>query len=70
VTGVEAEVPPAEGREPRDDPPRPRPRRLSLTDPLTGRATEDRPEAWGERAESDDDRLEHYTAQRPPHHGG
>ena len=43
---------------------------LSLGDPLNGRATEDRPEAWGERSESDADRLAHYEAQRPPHHGG
>lgn len=45
-------------------------RRLALTDPLTGRAAEDRPESWGDSAESDADRLSHYTAQRPPHHGG
>lgn len=45
------------------------PRRLALTDPLTGRAAEDRPESWGDSAESDVDRLSHYVAQRPPHHG-
>lgn len=45
-------------------------RRLSLGDPVTGSATEDRPESWGDRTESDSDRLAHYEAQRPPHHGG
>lgn len=45
-------------------------RTLDLGDALESRATEDRPEAWGERAESDADRLAHYDAQRPPHHGG
>jgi hypothetical protein len=45
------------------------PRRLSLGDPLDGRASEDRPEAWGDRGESDSDRLAHYRTQTPPHHG-
>jgi hypothetical protein len=49
---------------------RPARRRLSLTDPLTGAAAEDRPESWGDSADSDSDRLRHYVAQRPPHHGG
>jgi hypothetical protein len=49
--------------------PVPRRPRLSLDDPLTGRAAEDRPEGWGERTESDSDQLAHYRAQRPPHHG-
>lgn len=44
-------------------------RPLVLGDLLDTRAAEDRPESWGERAESDDDRLAHYLAQRPPHHG-
>ncbi len=49
----------------------PAPRRaLSLDDGWEGAAAEDRPESWGERTESDDDRLAHYRAQRPPHHGG
>lgn len=43
--------------------------RLRLTDPVDGRAVEDRPESWGERPESDRDRLAHYLAARPPHHG-
>jgi hypothetical protein len=46
------------------------PRRLSLGDPLDGRASEDLPESWGDRGESEDDRLAHYRTQRPPHHGG
>jgi len=46
------------------------PPRLSLGDPLDGRAAEDRPESWGERGESESDRLAHYQAQTPPHHGG
>lgn len=46
------------------------PRRLALGDPLDGRAAEDRPESWGERGESESDRLAHYRAQTPPHHGG
>jgi hypothetical protein len=50
-------------------PPKRAQRRLALTDPLTGRAAEDRPESWGDSAESDVDRLSHYVAQRPPHHG-
>jgi hypothetical protein len=50
-------------------PPRPA-RRLSLEDPVARTAAEDRPEAWGESGESDADRLAHYRAQRPPHHGG
>ena len=51
------------------DPEAKRQPRLSLGDPLRQRASEDRPESWGERNESDDDRLAHYLAQRPPHHG-
>jgi hypothetical protein len=47
----------------------PEPPRLSLGDPLDGRASEDRPESWGERGESESDRLDHYRAQTPPHHG-
>jgi hypothetical protein len=47
-------------------PPRPR---LALDDPVPGRAGEDRPEAWGESAESDGDRLRFYRQERPPHHG-
>jgi hypothetical protein len=43
---------------------------LSLGDPVSGSATEDRPESWGDHTESDADRLAHYEAQRPPHHGG
>jgi hypothetical protein len=46
------------------------PLRLSLGDPLDGQAGEDRPESWGERGESDSDRLAHYRTQTPPHHGG
>ncbi len=46
------------------------PRRLSLGDPLDGRAAEDRPESWGERGESESDRLAHYRTETPPHHGG
>ncbi len=45
-------------------------RTLSVGDPWESRAAEDRPESWGERSESDEDRLAHYEAQRPPHHGG
>lgn len=45
-------------------------RRLALGDPVARTATEDRPESWGERGESDAERLAHYRAQRPPHHGG
>ena len=45
-------------------------RRLSLGDPLDGRAGEDRPESWGETSESESERLARYRAQRPPHHGG
>ncbi len=45
------------------------PRRLSLGDPLDGRAGEDRPESWGERGESESDRLAHYRTETPPHHG-
>lgn len=45
------------------------PPRLSLDDPVTRVAAEDSPESWGERGESDADRLAHYRAQRPPHHG-
>ena len=46
------------------------PRRLSLADPLEGGAAEDRPESWGERNESDPDRLARYRTETPPHHGG
>jgi hypothetical protein len=46
------------------------PRPLSLGDPLDGRAAEDRPESWGERGESESDRLAHYRTETPPHHGG
>ena len=46
------------------------PPRLSLADPLDGRAAEDRPESWGERNESDPDRLARYRTETPPHHGG
>ena len=49
---------------------RPGTRRLSLGDPLDGRAVEDRPESWGEACESESERLARYRAQRPPHHGG
>lgn len=45
----------------------PRPRREDpvLPDPvLPDRAAEDRPEAWGEREEDDDER---YLRDRPPH---
>ena len=45
-------------------------RRLSLGDPLDGRASEDRPESWGDPGESEDDVLAHYRTQKPPHHGG
>ncbi len=45
------------------------PPRLSLGDPLDDRASEDRPESWGERGESESDRLAHYRTQTPPHHG-
>ncbi len=72
--------PGGDGAEPTEDPraaagrparaPKPARRRLALTDPLTGAAAEDRPESWGDSAESDVDRLSHYVAQRPPHHGG
>ncbi len=44
--------------------------RLSLGDPLDGRAAEDRPESWGEHGESESDRLAHYRTETPPHHGG
>ena len=44
--------------------------RLRLTGPVPGSAGEDRPESWGDRAESDADRLGFYAEQRPPHHGG
>jgi hypothetical protein len=46
------------------------PRRLSLGDPLDGRASEDRPESWGDPGESEDDLMAHYRTQKPPHHGG
>ena len=46
----------------------PRPR-LALGDPLARATGADRPESWGDRAESDADRLAHYEQQRPPHHG-
>ena len=42
------------------------PRLLSLGDPLDGRAAEDRPESWGERGESESDRLAHYRTRDPP----
>ena len=45
------------------------PPRLDLGDPLVGTASEDRPESWGERGDTDEDRLSRYLAQRPPHHG-
>jgi hypothetical protein len=45
------------------------PRRLSLGDPLDDRAGEDRPESWGERGDSDSDRLARYRTETPPHHG-
>lgn len=45
------------------------PLRLSLGDPLDGRASEDRPEAWGEHSENESDRLARYRAETPPHHG-
>lgn len=45
-------------------------RRLSLGDPLSGVAAEDRPESWGEHDDSDAERLARYLAARPPHHGG
>lgn len=44
-------------------------RRLSLGDPLDGRAAEDRPESWGEHGESESDRVAHYRRETPPHHG-
>ncbi len=44
--------------------------RLRLSGPVPGSAGEDRPESWGDRAESDADRLGFYAEQRPPHHGG
>jgi hypothetical protein len=44
--------------------------RLSLGNPLDGRASEDRPESWGDRGESEEDVLAHYRRQKPPHHGG
>ncbi|WP_299038789.1 hypothetical protein [uncultured Pseudokineococcus sp.] len=41
-------------------------RRPQRDDPvLPDRAAEDRPEAWGERADEDDD--ERYLRDRPPH---
>ena len=49
--------------------PTPATRRLSLGDPLDGRASEDRPESWGDPGESEDDVLAHYRTQKPPHHG-
>lgn len=45
------------------------PPRLSLGDPLEGRAAEDRPESWGERGESESDALARYRTETPPHHG-
>ena len=57
-TAGEAAQPPAAGRP-----------ALSLGDPLSDRAVEDTPEAWGERGESEDDREARYRHDRPPHHG-
>lgn len=63
----------ADGQQPRAQPasadPRPAVPRLRLGDPVADRATEDRPEAWGDRGDSDDQRLARYLAARPPHHG-
>jgi hypothetical protein len=44
-------------------------RRLSLDDPVSHRAAEDRPESWGDQ-DSDGDREARYVRERPPHHGG
>ena len=44
--------------------------KLALGDPLRTRAAEDTPEAWGERGESESDRLARYETERPPHHEG
>jgi hypothetical protein len=49
--------------------PTPATRRLALGDPLDTRASEDRPESWGDPGESEDDVLAHYRTQKPPHHG-
>ena len=65
-TGAEGAEQAATGAKPTGGQPRP----LSLGDPLDGRASEDRPESWGERGESEDDVLAHYRTQKPPHHGG
>jgi hypothetical protein len=66
-SGEAASSPPDEPPAP-PEPRTPR-RRLTLDDPLPGRAGEDRPEAWGEQAEGDAERLRFYRQQRPPHHG-
>ena len=53
------------------DPPAPKlAPKLALGDPLRERAAEDTPEAWGERGESESDRLSRYETERPPHHEG
>ncbi len=46
-----------------------KPPRLSLGDPLDERDGDDRPEAWGDRRESESDLSARYEAERPPHHG-
>jgi len=54
--------------EPADDGGRDAPRRPRPGDDgpvVPDRAAEDRPEAWGERADEDDD--ERYLRERPPH---
>jgi hypothetical protein len=61
---------PDEDGSPASPTPAPSARRLSLGDPLDGRASEDRPESWGDPGESEDDVLAHYRTQKPPHHGG
>lgn len=43
--------------------------RLVLGEPFEGVAGEDRPEAWGDRAASDEQRLAEYRRNTPPHHG-
>lgn len=66
TTGSDGSEAPIPESQPEDVPPR----RLSLGDPLDDRAGEDRPESWGERGESESDRLAHYRTETPPHHGG
>jgi hypothetical protein len=68
---VNPQEPPPEGSDSPHEaqPAAPAPRPLSLGDPLDGRASEDRPESWGESGESESDRLAHYRTQTPPHHG-